>query len=595
MSVASFCTVLGGDGWSCEDEGRPEHPLVPGPIACEERSNRMRILFFADSPGVAQRHSTALAELVGRGHELRLALSPKKTNLGRKTLQGLGVREYAPRRSRCDGWRSIAWSVRAIADLARYAHPRYEQARVLRDRMKKKVVGRLEGSDEFDPVTRRLALEVARRLSTTMDAELAERTIALTARLEAAIPPSRRISRYIREQRPDVVLVSPVVRAGSDQVEFLKSARKLGIPAATLIPTWDSLTNKGLLKLVPERVFVWNELQRREAIELHGAPPERVVATGAHAFDYLFDRQPTSRDTFMDDVGLEPSSAYVLFLGSSPFVSRRPQKEVKFLRRWINELRASTDEALQQIGVVIRPHPMARWGSDEFDDCPNVVVWPANPARAISAEQQAIFFDTVFHAAAVVGINTTAMIEAAIIGKSVLTILEPSFAQEATLHFHHLLEENGGFLHVASSLAEHANQLGEVLRQNALDAERRERFVQQFVRPPERTRPASLILADEIENLAGLRVDSVQRAPLLGVLLYLALPLSSAALFLQPLRGALRRRLGDGKRRPLPRRTLDTQQARQLAWSLPGRATPGEVPDPRPRQQIQPRLRRRLP
>ena len=43
------------------------------------------------------------------------------------------------------------------------------------------------------------------------------------------------------------------------------------------------------------------------------------------------------------------------------------------------------------------------------------------------------------------------MIESAILGKGVFTLLDPEFAgtQEGTLHFHYLLEENGGFLHVA--------------------------------------------------------------------------------------------------------------------------------------------------
>src|SRR5258707_5071400 len=35
-----------------------------------------------------------------------------------------------------------------------------------------------------------------------------------------------------------------------------------------------------------------------------------------------------------------------------------------------------------------------------------------------------------------------------------------------------------------------------------------------------------------------------------------------------------------------------TQQAHQIAWTLHER--PGSLPDPRPRQQVQPRLRRRL-
>jgi hypothetical protein len=89
----------------------------------------------------------------------------------------------------------------------------------------------------------------------------------------------------------------------------------------------------------------------------------------------------------------------------------------------------------------------------------------------------------------------------------VLTILAPEFAQESTLHFHHLLEENGGFLHVASSLEEHANQLGRVLSHDAADEDRRRRFVASFVRPHGLDRPATPIFADAVEQLAGLRVE----------------------------------------------------------------------------------------
>ena len=99
------------------------------------------------------------------------------------------------------------------------------------------------------------------------------------------------------------------------------------------------------------------------------------------------------------------------------------------------------------------------------------------------------------------------MIEAAIVGKSVLTVLAPEFAQENTLHFDYLLEENGGFLHVASSLGEHVEQLVSVLEEDAAGAVRRRRFVEAFVRPNGLDRPATPILADEIEKLAGLPVE----------------------------------------------------------------------------------------
>jgi hypothetical protein len=94
----------------------------------------------------------------------------------------------------------------------------------------------------------------------------------------------------------------------------------------------------------------------------------------------------------------------------------------------------------------------------------------------------------------------------------VLTVLRPEFAQETTLHFHHLLAENGGFLHVAGSLDEHVTQLGEVLA--ADDGELRRRFVERFVRPRGIGRPATPILADEIEQLAGLEVEQPETGPL---------------------------------------------------------------------------------
>jgi hypothetical protein len=134
----------------------------------------------------------------------------------------------------------------------------------------------------------------------------------------------------------------------------------------------------------------------------------------------------------------------------------------------------------------------------------------------------------------VVGINTTAMIEAAVAGRSVLTVLAPEFAQESTLHFHYLLEENGGFLHVASSLEQHAEQLGRVLSETAEDEERRRRFVESFVRPHGLDRPATPIFADAVEELAGLPVDTRVRPGtlLLRVPLALEAGLASAALAL---------------------------------------------------------------
>jgi hypothetical protein len=453
-------------------------------------------------------------ELLARGHEVHLGLTKVKggevdrlRELLGDASPGLSI-EVAPRRG--DAWPAVGNVIRSLADLARYAHPRYDAAPVLRKRMSAATVKAARRS-QLEPVGRALAGRMARRLAATSDAAASQQAIARLARLEAAIPTSRSIDRHLQELRPDVVLVNGVIRKGS-QVEFVKSARRLRIPVGVTIASWDNLTNKGLIKVVPDRVFVWNETQRSEAVEQHGIPAENVVATGAQHFDEWFARQPsTSYEEFAGKVGLDPARGYVLYLGSSAFITENA-REVEFVERWIEALRSSDDDSVRALGVLVRPHPGAprRWRGHDLGRFGNVAVWPEVGVATVAANSRDDFFDSLWHSSAVVGINTTAMIEAGIVGKSVLTILAPEFAQETTLHFHYLLAENGGFVHVAASLPEHVAQLAEIVR-GGHDDDQRRAFVQSFVRPHGLDRPATGIYADAVEELASLQPGPPQR------------------------------------------------------------------------------------
>ena len=234
----------------------------------------------------------------------------------------------------------------------------------------------------------------------------------------------------------------------------------------------------------------------------------------------------------------------MLYLCSSPFVVNRSRAEVDFVLRLLQTLRASDDERLRRLGLLVRPYPRGSdWKKVDLAPYGNAVRWPAKHAYAVTAQGLADFYDSIAHSAAVVGINTTAMIEAAIVGKPVLTILEPKFAQEGTLHFHHLLAENGGFLHAAPSLEEHLAQLRRVLDEGKEDAERRRRFVESFVRPHGLDLPATPIFADAVEELARVPVKAPPRAPVLRAALSVEAAASSLMLVARPLLRPLRMRL----------------------------------------------------
>ena len=83
-------------------------------------------------------------------------------------------------------------------------------------------------------------------------------------RIDHALPPSPAIERFLDEQRPDLVIITPLVGVvASSQLDLLRSVRARGVPAAVCVWSWDHLSSKAIIRDVPDRLFVWNDVQKR--------------------------------------------------------------------------------------------------------------------------------------------------------------------------------------------------------------------------------------------------------------------------------------------------------------------------------------------
>ena len=452
----------------------------------------MRFLFAVASPEYLRYYDSTMHLLAERGHDVAVTVNHVKEQKQAR-FDGISdaVRVVGVIPARADRWSALARDIRGTVDFARYLHPRFKDAPVLRDRMKRKALPR--------------AMRWLDRIPSLSEGPLTG-VYAVLSQAERGVPVSARLVEFLNRERPNALVVSPLIDAASDQVDLVRAARHLGIRVAVGIASWDNLTNKGLLRVEPDLLLVWNEAQKAEALELHGIPPEKTAVTGAQLFDRWFDRGPsTTRPDFCASVGLPVEEPFLLYTGSSVFIARS-EAELPFLRSWLQALRASVVPALRRVAVLVRPHlyNWHAWEKADFTDLGPVQVWPRGPYNAVAEANRNGFFDSMYHSAAVVGVNTSAMIESAIIGRPVFS-LTTGFGgtQTGTLHFHHLLPENGGFLRVARSFDEHVAQLSAVLRDPAsVEADTR-RFVASFVRPHGVNRPCTPIVADVLERFAG--------------------------------------------------------------------------------------------
>lgn len=465
----------------------------------------MKILFILKQLGYIRHFDRVIAQLVDHGHHVTIGSQDGVREIPQSIAGYSGVSVVSCPKKRGDSWREHASLLRRSSDYLRYLEPKYAKAGKLRARAFSKLIHTLsqgtrepnEGWSEAATSLSRLELRRLREFFRLMEDEL---------------PSDPDIRLFISDQDPDVILISPLVDIGSGQTEFVTAARALEIPVAMVLFSWDNLSTKGTIHAVPDRVYVWNQLQKKEAIELHGVPDGRIRITGASRFDRFFELAPvTTRTELFEPLGLDPSRPLVTYLCSSRFVAAG---ERQFLDRWIRAIRTCSDQNLRECNILIKSHPdlnkeWADAGEQNFrwNAVGNAVVTkPFDDARItvvrskFTAEQ--FLYECLYHASAVVGLNTSAEIESAIVGRPVYTMMVPedlADGQTGTLHFYYLLRPHGGFVEVAHDFDEHCRQIALGLAGH-YDKDRIKTFVREFLRPRGPRKPAANWLVGDIEK-----------------------------------------------------------------------------------------------
>ena len=438
-------------------------------------------------------YEPVIRELAGRGHDMHLAVSRAETLGWEQTLQSVLVDHpnitwswLSPSPLSSSIWFELAKTIRIWAGYLRYFEPEYADAPRLKERAEQGVPPGL---------VRLSARPIFRK------ARNRQRLLRLLRLVERTVPPVPEVQQALREYNPDLVFITPLVYLGSWQFEVLRTALAEGLRTAFGVGSWDHLSSKALIRDIPQRVLVWNETQKDEAMRLHGVPADRIVVTGAQCYDRWFDRAPVrSREEFCRRVGLPHDRPFILYVCSALFWGS--PVEAEFVRRWIQELRASGHPVLRSAAVLIRPHParLEEWKAIDLSSFEGVSLYGSNPKDPESRED---YFESLFYSSAVAGLNTSAFIEAAVVGRPVHTVLAPEYHdnQEGTLHFHYLTRVGGGVLHAARTVDEHHALLAASLQGPAGEPGTNPQFVREFVRPFGLDRAATPILCEALEEL----------------------------------------------------------------------------------------------
>lgn len=453
----------------------------------------LRILFVIRAVEQLPYYESIIGSLAGRGHELRLLFDKRwSKDQSHEELDELQKRfpslEWAwAMRQKQSIARNILFYTREILTYRQYLLLHQEGESRYYDRW----VGYLPKN-----VQRLMKYAFVKRI---LKSELSGAVLRICERI---IRPDHAASKAIREYRPDVVIAGPAnLRFSSADFEYLKAAVRLNLPTAVPVSSWDNLTTKGLIHVKPDILLAWNNKQADEAQAVHGIAKESIRVVGAAFFDRWFDtkRTPRARVEFCRDHGLSLANPILLYLGSSVTVAPNEVWLVKELRRALDNDR---DGALRHVQIIVRPHPInaSHFAHISGDGIFVVPKGDHHPARKGVLD---LFGDTLAHSVAVVGINTSGMIDALIADKPVIALMVDEYrsTQSVAQHFQYVLES--GALEKAKGVNACVSAIGKLLK--GLDAHQQERqkFVREFVRPRGLSVSAGDAAAEEIIKLCN--------------------------------------------------------------------------------------------
>lgn len=456
----------------------------------------MRILFVIAHSGLA-RHLGRVIELAAQaGHEVVITVCGEKKNLVAQTLQQLrvynNIRQVKSVRAH-HWWKPILTITRALLDLGPYLRPGHPSPDLIKRYRKVLPLG------IFGLIRRRwFARMVASRWFHR-----------LLRYIERNTPPSFAICRMMEGLQPDVVITTPYLFPNSADVDYLKAGNHLGIPTCSAIASWDNLSTKGTGHVPVDRLFLWNQELKTEAVSLHGIAPAVLAITGAPTFDHLFDWSPTlSRDDFCNQAGVALGKTLLLYLCSSGSIADDEETVVRQLAEIL-----AANPATSNCHLMVRPHPLnfKIWATAAPLPS-NVRIFPERGDLPDNPKSIELYCHSIYFASAMIGLNTSAFLEACVLDRPCIALPDMAgcYDQKKFGHFKHLT--NGNFIHTPETLEAAADIIGAMVatgKDPKQDARRE--FVRHFLRPRGLEREASAVMLDGILETAKSRCGQQPR------------------------------------------------------------------------------------
>ncbi len=289
---------------------------------------------------------------------------------------------------------------------------------------------------------------------------------------------------------PDLVFLAHLFE--EPEIHILREAKRRGVPSVGFVNSWDKITARAMMRLLPDRAIVFNHTVRQEMVDYNDMRPEEVFVAGIPQYD-MYATHPkgfSSREDFCARMNIPPNNRIIVYAPMGSAFSNSDWEMIDLIDAMVR-----SGEIGEQVSLIVRFQPNDFIDLKELERRPHLVY--DHPGVRFARERGVDWdmtetdlrhlTDTLAHMSLLVCYASSISIDAAMFDKPIINInfeINPAEHRNPferptrfyhTAHYKNAIDTGG--IRLVDSRESLAQWLQTYLADPAIDHEARQRLV----------------------------------------------------------------------------------------------------------------------
>ncbi len=181
---------------------------------------------------------------------------------------------------------------------------------------------------------------------------------------------------YFDKYSPSIVFMGHLF--DNLEINLLRAAKKRGITTIGYINSWDKVTSRCIIRILPDKAIVFNNIVKNELISFNEMTADNIFVSGLPQYDIFYDKNKVSREVFFKEKGFDINKKLIVYapigrsFGSSDWDIIDLLTDLIYINKTINNcellVRFQPNDFINELEISKRPNlkydvPGIRFGS----------------------------------------------------------------------------------------------------------------------------------------------------------------------------------------------------------------------------------------